>query len=508
MAMQPQTSLLGANAGTAVPQSMQAPRQLNPNAMNTQIQQSQQRGMPTSQAVNMAANNPNNRTFAKGGLVNPPSKQELDTKLASEKLNSSDLAAATKAIEGETAIKPMQNGVSSTEKAQNDSTEDMFKSYFDKKGQDYLKDRSKMTEPTENMAKGGQVSKQSKDMSLKDIVKMLAAHPEVAGSDSSAGIPMKKGGKVGIANMKSEARTNTSTDLSMNDDTGTYAKGGIIKMSSGGSTEADNIKGYSPDGSPIIENADGSEQNGNINDLLGRPSNAPTMGTGIDPNNATSQNASNAIGGNSMQAMAKGGAEAPPPGSLSEEVADDVSAKLSEGEFVFSADSTRYYGLRMLTALQNHAREELAEMEKQGNIRSPNDGKNPVDNGGQFMQDQKPNMDAYSNEDTTKDNDNGMDDEISGLLKECKGGSVGMNDGGAVDGEEQSLARGGIVSSTAPNLNVKKSENLILSGKGKIPGVKNAFSGTNKLPKMRKGGLLKDYNGAINSATHQSYTGS
>ena len=34
-----------------------------------------------------------------------------------------------------------------------------------------------------------------------------------------------------------------------------------------------------------------------------------------------------------------------PPGSLKEEVRDDIPAQLSEGEFVFPADVVRYIGL-------------------------------------------------------------------------------------------------------------------------------------------------------------------
>ena len=37
-----------------------------------------------------------------------------------------------------------------------------------------------------------------------------------------------------------------------------------------------------------------------------------------------------------------------PIGSAKEEVRDDISAKLSEGEFVFPADVVRYYGLESL----------------------------------------------------------------------------------------------------------------------------------------------------------------
>ena len=478
MAQQPQTSLNGARADTAVPQNLQAPQQLNANAMNQQVQTAQMRGMPTAQAVNQAASNPNNKYYKDGGDVRLSSADTLDNTVANTRVNPAELNTLTKALEGETALK----GTNSA-KEYYSNKEDPVRSYDSKEGRQMLQDRANMMQ--KGYAKGGDVHKSMKDMPLKDIVKMLAAHPEVAGGSSMAGnMPMKgtdmaKGGLLNpTANTagKSEARSHGKGLLAMNDDVGSYAEGGevsdsddevldntagnedgkapppmlsgdkgLLKMAAGGSTgdmEADNITGYNPDGTPIIQNSSGGQQTGNINDLLGRPSNASTLGTGATPTNSTSKATGNALGnGTATNMMAKGGEEdGPPPGSLSKEVADDVPAKLSAGEFVFSADVVRFYGLRLLNQMMEHARGSLNEMNNEGTIRHPGDGKNPntgsQEDGGHFVQDQAPNVHAYDD-----DGDGGMEDEkgedqLKGLLGACSGGSMGYATGGGIDEPE------------------------------------------------------------------------
>ena len=52
-----------------------------------------------------------------------------------------------------------------------------------------------------------------------------------------------------------------------------------------------------------------------------------------------------------------------PIGSLKEEVRDDIPAMLSEGEFVFPADVTRYYGLDTLMKMRQKAKQGLKVME-------------------------------------------------------------------------------------------------------------------------------------------------
>jgi hypothetical protein len=57
-----------------------------------------------------------------------------------------------------------------------------------------------------------------------------------------------------------------------------------------------------------------------------------------------------------------------PPGSLQEEVRDDIDAKLSEGEFVFPADVVRYIGLATLMKLRDKAKAGLKRMEEIGQM--------------------------------------------------------------------------------------------------------------------------------------------
>jgi len=57
-----------------------------------------------------------------------------------------------------------------------------------------------------------------------------------------------------------------------------------------------------------------------------------------------------------------------PVGSTQEEVRDDISAQLSEGEFVLPADVVRYIGLENLMELRSKAKEGLAKMEAMGQM--------------------------------------------------------------------------------------------------------------------------------------------
>lgn len=57
-----------------------------------------------------------------------------------------------------------------------------------------------------------------------------------------------------------------------------------------------------------------------------------------------------------------------PPGSLPEEVRDDVPAKLSAGEYVVPADVLRFYGVAFFEKLRAKAKAGLEEMDKEGRI--------------------------------------------------------------------------------------------------------------------------------------------
>ena len=57
-----------------------------------------------------------------------------------------------------------------------------------------------------------------------------------------------------------------------------------------------------------------------------------------------------------------------PPGSLPEEVRDDIDAKLSEGEYVVPADVVRYYGVKFFENLRIKAKQGLQQMDEDGRI--------------------------------------------------------------------------------------------------------------------------------------------
>lgn len=69
-----------------------------------------------------------------------------------------------------------------------------------------------------------------------------------------------------------------------------------------------------------------------------------------------------------------------PPGSLPEEVRDDIPAQLSEGEYVVPADVVRYYGVKFFEDLRNEAKTGFKEMQANGRI-----GGEPVGDTGMEM---------------------------------------------------------------------------------------------------------------------------
>lgn len=57
-----------------------------------------------------------------------------------------------------------------------------------------------------------------------------------------------------------------------------------------------------------------------------------------------------------------------PPGSLPEEVRDDVDAKLSDGEYVIPADVVRFFGVAYFEKLRKKAKEGMMSMQEDGRI--------------------------------------------------------------------------------------------------------------------------------------------
>jgi len=68
-----------------------------------------------------------------------------------------------------------------------------------------------------------------------------------------------------------------------------------------------------------------------------------------------------------------------PPGSTQEEVRDDISAQLSEGEFVFPADVVRFIGLEKLMMLRQRAKAGLQRMEDMGQMGNSEEAVMPDD---------------------------------------------------------------------------------------------------------------------------------
>ena len=95
-----------------------------------------------------------------------------------------------------------------------------------------------------------------------------------------------------------------------------------------------------------------------------------------------------------------------PPGSLPEEVRDDIDAKLSEGEYVVPADVVRFFGVKFFEDLRTEAKMGLQQMDADGRI------------GGEPVQEQEDSMDVA---------------ELKAALSESGMYAGGLTDGGSLD---------------------------------------------------------------------------
>ena len=110
-----------------------------------------------------------------------------------------------------------------------------------------------------------------------------------------------------------------------------------------------------------------------------------------------------------------------PAGSMVNEVADDIPAQLSEGEFVIPADVVRYIGLEKLMAIRDKAKQGLARMEDIGQVGNADEVANPDE--------------AFGDESFDDEEDSGdFEADIDNIM-------------GEVD-QEQGFASGGFVSGT------------------------------------------------------------
>jgi hypothetical protein len=101
-----------------------------------------------------------------------------------------------------------------------------------------------------------------------------------------------------------------------------------------------------------------------------------------------------------------------PPGSLPEEVRDDIPAMLSEGEYVVPADVLRYYGVKFFEDLRAQAKMGLAEMDANGRI------------GGEPIEEEEDDL-PFSDEELMA-----FDTEEEEEMMAATGGLVGFADGG------------------------------------------------------------------------------
>jgi len=106
-----------------------------------------------------------------------------------------------------------------------------------------------------------------------------------------------------------------------------------------------------------------------------------------------------------------------PPGSMAEEVRDDIPAQLSSGEYVVPADVLRYYGVAFFEKLRAEAKRGLSEMEAGGRI-----GGEPVE-----MEDDLP-FDVSELQTSGGDNT----DMQMAQMGMAQGGVVKMQEGGAM----------------------------------------------------------------------------
>ena len=115
-----------------------------------------------------------------------------------------------------------------------------------------------------------------------------------------------------------------------------------------------------------------------------------------------------------------------PAGSLASEVADDIPAQLSEGEFVIPADVVRYIGLEKLMKLRDQAKQGLGRMEEMGQMGNADQVNNP---------DQ-----TFAEEDGEYEDDD-FEGNIDSIMAEVGGGEeVNMAAGGYMTGTDLSKA--------------------------------------------------------------------
>jgi hypothetical protein len=128
-----------------------------------------------------------------------------------------------------------------------------------------------------------------------------------------------------------------------------------------------------------------------------------------------------------------------PPGSLPEEVRDDIDARLSEGEYVVPADVVRYFGVKVFEDMRMEAKMGLSQMDADGRIGGE---PMPAEGGMEGMQDiTEEDLASLEQAMATGVADGGLMDKLATAAKSdklinarmnAKGMSVGYAEGGAV----------------------------------------------------------------------------
>ena len=132
-----------------------------------------------------------------------------------------------------------------------------------------------------------------------------------------------------------------------------------------------------------------------------------------------------------------------PPGSLPEEVRDDIDARLSEGEYVVPADVVRYFGVKVFEDMRIEAKMGLSQMDADGRI-----GGEPMPTEGGMQEITEEDLASLEQAMATGVADGGLMDKLATAAKSdklinarmnAKGMSVGYYNGGSVGEEKTSL---------------------------------------------------------------------
>ena len=130
-----------------------------------------------------------------------------------------------------------------------------------------------------------------------------------------------------------------------------------------------------------------------------------------------------------------------PPGSMAEEVRDDIPAQLSNGEYVVPADVVRYFGVNYFEKLRMKAKAGLEEMESDGRIGGSSSDDMEDDEGLGMMPDE------MSEEDMIM-----LEQMASGEMEMSAGGMVLSKALGNLGYKPSNYAQGGLTSYPENNL--------------------------------------------------------